>query len=64
MMEWQPIETVPNEAMVLVFNRNGRVSLEYCREIHDLIKAANIDGDDCFYTHWMPLPDPPNNSTQ
>jgi hypothetical protein len=66
MMEWQPIETAPEERDVLISGWNddtpnsGRwVALS----IFDLInmKWMNPEKTSTFYppTHWMPLPEPP-----
>jgi hypothetical protein len=60
-MEWQPIETAPRDASIVI------VYCAFC----DLVNAAYWGGEvwywvwsdppetDCHPTHWMPLPDPP-----
>ena len=56
-MDWQPIETAPNEGFFLVFAHD---------EIFMAIRSQNFsgfaiayDGEGIQPTHWMPLPPPP-----
>ena len=65
-MEWQPIETAPEDTSVLV----------YCPEYYgDEYGVAHWDSTDekwiagfipldCIPTHWMHLPQPPKEDTQ
>jgi hypothetical protein len=61
-MEWQPIETAPNDGTrVLVWltrspARSGRPQVVMGAPWHDGKQAWWID---CA-THWMPLPEPPS----
>ena len=61
-MEWQPIETAPNyhageRLLVLVWNRYlGDGGVEMCLADGDFWRHR---GEDCAYTHWMPVPSPP-----
>ena len=61
-MEWQPIETAPNyhageRLLVLVWNRYlGDGGVEMCLADGDFWRHR---GEDCSYTHWMPVPSPP-----
>lgn len=52
MSEWQPIETAPaSKEDILLISQSGRMSVEtghYARNM--------LHGDECNYTHWMPLP--------
>lgn len=57
---WRPIETVPNDTEeILCLNRSGRVRIEMGRFVHHFINAAKVDEEECYYTHWQPLPPPP-----
>ncbi|WP_426032725.1 hypothetical protein [Cypionkella sp. TWP1-2-1b2] len=59
---WQPIETAPNyhageRLRVLVWNRYlGNGGVEMCLADGDFWRHR---GEDCAYTHWMPLPASP-----
>jgi len=60
-MEWQPIETAPDEGDFLVF-----IPSEQWLPVHSARRFANgvtvVSGDadeDDQITHWMPLPPPP-----
>jgi hypothetical protein len=58
--EWQPIETAPHSgAPILTYDRLNRVKVLTGHYMHNMLHSAFIDGDECFYTHWMPLPQPP-----
>lgn len=60
---WRPIATAPRSIQpLLVYNENGRHSIETGHYVHNMMHAAKIDGEGCFYTHWMPLPAPPQSS--
>lgn len=37
----------------------GRLHVKPVRAIRNAYNAAQLEGDTCFYTHWMPLPEPP-----
>jgi hypothetical protein len=62
-MEWQPIETAPKDAFILI----GKTGKEVQRAIwHDARGFGWADWTDGAYrmkgydpTHWMPLPPPP-----
>ena len=57
---WQPIETAPLSAMpILTFNEGGRIWIETGYYVHNMLHAAKIDEEECYYTHWMPLPAAP-----
>lgn len=67
MSEWQPIETIPENDMVLLcfylgIIRIGKWNGDFfeCHlalgNTHVTIGCPGID----LPTHWMPLPDPPN----
>lgn len=63
--EWLPIETVANNGThVLCISRSNRISIEAGRHMHDMMAAAKEDGEECFYTHWMPLPVAQPSNTQ
>ena len=57
---WQKIETAPATANnVLAFSESGNMKIETGFWLINMLHAANIDGEKCNYTHWMPLPTPP-----
>jgi Protein of unknown function (DUF551) len=63
-MEWQPIETAPEDVLVLIARCAPNT------QWHGRIEVAIKYGDrfDAFNrwfppTHWMPLPEPPKEPT-
>ena len=57
---WQKIETAPATANnVLAFSESGNMKIETGFWLINMLHAANIDGEKCNYTHWMPLPSRP-----
>lgn len=66
MSDWQPIETVPKDVSVLVYDPTGRG--------HVFEALAQPDGryydpvysewDGLGVTHWMPLPAPPSGAAK
>jgi hypothetical protein len=62
--EWQPIETAPRSAdPILIFNGGGRIRIETGHYAHNMLHASKVDGEECYFTHWMPLPQPPVDTT-
>lgn len=73
-MEWQPIETAPNEGEFLVYGGEVRpeVFSSYPADVtkvlglgggHESFVVADGDYHGCTVygaTHWMPLPPPPS----
>lgn len=65
-MEWQPIETAPEEKYIDVWisipnsNNGGRRITDVCKTKAHSKGWVGLEG---FYiehlTHWMPLPNPP-----
>ena len=58
MSEWQPIETAPAHGRVIAYFNDGdilTVTIESWKR---------DDGDDCWVTHWMPLPSPPTSGAE
>lgn len=61
MSEWQPIETAPRSAEpILTIKQGGRIAIETGHYLHNMMHAAKVDGEECNYTHWMPLPAAPS----
>jgi hypothetical protein len=64
-MEWQPIETAPKEALILLYapSEVWPTTFVGCYSEEDG-KPAWTDADGTWLefacTHWMPLPPPPN----
>ena len=57
---WQKIETAPATANnVMAFSESGNMKIETGFWLINMLHAANIDGEKCNYTHWMPLPSRP-----
>lgn len=57
---WQPIESAPRSIQpLLIAKRDGRISIETGHYAHHMMYAAKVDGEDCSFTHWMPLPTHP-----
>jgi hypothetical protein len=61
---WQPIETAPTDGThVLAYWDNGNIDLVKACDSETWVRAFNDDYDNFFVyrpTHWMPLPEPPN----
>ena len=61
-MEWQPIKTAPFRRLVLLFsqpygyNRLGEFAVGY-------VNKEWVGSSDYKYTHWMPLPEPPEEES-
>jgi len=75
MTEWQPIETAPKDGThILVVSETGISVCKYsCGNWNGLIDGDTIcyqeEQDDWYYdvykpTHWMPLPEPPQQETK
>ena len=72
-MEWQPIETVPLQEDVLLYDNEGNVRAGIVFSRYSATKprafksdldfgdfsASSYWPDDLTATHWMPLPEPP-----
>ena len=66
-MNWQPIETAPHGdvgpdeewVMLLVANRRGGIEVVNAIRVDRAKEAAAADDELCWFTHWMPLPEPP-----
>lgn len=57
MSEWKSIETAPRSVKpILVVSEGRRIRIETGHYVHNMLHAAKIDGEDCYFTHWMPLP--------
>ncbi len=57
---WQAIESAPRSSeRLLVFNQSGRIAIETGHYVHNMMHAASIDEEACYWTHWKPLPPPP-----
>lgn len=52
-MEWQPIESAPRDAWVLVANKDEFIGVAKWNPYEPYCEF----GEDV--THWMPLPEPP-----
>lgn len=61
--QWQPIETVPEHCAVLIFTGNRGIKIERAEHARRLLEEARANGEECFYTHWMHLPDDPSAPT-
>lgn len=60
---WHPIETAPATVNnVLAFSESGNMKIETGFWLINMLHAANVDGEKCNYTHWMPLPTPPKDT--
>lgn len=61
---WQAIETAPKEERVLVVIEGGEVTFGYQARSDDAWVWTRAEtGEACRPTHWMPLPDPPQESS-
>lgn len=68
MSEWQPIETAPKDGTDCLFfspgnenARNANATDPYCKVdfFSDRWPRARFQYPEAPYTHWMPLPSPP-----
>jgi hypothetical protein len=58
--EWRPIETAPRSVQpILVLKEGRRMAIETGHYAHNMMHAAKVDGEECGFTHWMPLPAAP-----
>lgn len=58
--EWRPIETAPRSVQpILVLKEGRRMAIETGHYAHNMMHAAKVDGEECYFTHWMPLPAAP-----
>jgi len=61
-MDWQPIETAPRDARILLTNRkwvsSGRFRKHDVFTLHGFIRDGAEMPDESI-SHWMPLPPPP-----
>ncbi len=58
--QWQAVETAPARAEpLLALSESGRMSIQTGHWLRNLLHASKVDGDECNYTHWMPLPAAP-----
>ena len=67
-MQWQPIETAPEDGTrVLLFEAGRKVCIGEYVPAHSRHRGWCLEGWRNFYghffnpTHWMPLPLPPND---
>ena len=63
-MNWKPIETAPKDEAILTFDRYcGVMMVRWDRQHKDWRVLdpylARLAGDEFNMTHWMPLPEPP-----
>lgn len=57
---WQPIETAPATAdQVLLITIGGAMKLETGHYARNMLHASKVDGEECYFTHWAPLPAAP-----
>ncbi len=71
MSEWQTIETCPpgdvapdeEWVMVLACNQRGGIEVVNARRVYNARQAAANDDEACWFTHWMPLPTPPQTAS-
>lgn len=71
--KWQPIETAPKDGKPALFFQKGnpdalyeparkeKIRVDYYRYPND--KSAYRECPESRYTHWMPLPEPPQATT-
>lgn len=57
-LPWRTLQEYAPErtAQVLAFSRDGSVSEKSGAHLQDLAWAAELEDDDCYYTHWAPMP--------
>lgn len=55
--QWLPIESAPHSAApVLALSESGSMKIETGYWLVNLLHASKVDGENCNYTHWQPLP--------
>lgn len=61
-MDWQPIETAPPTRLLLLGNTRHDVGIVFTgwKAMNGRIYADS--GDSVKATHWMPLPEPPEQT--
>ncbi|WP_342617162.1 DUF551 domain-containing protein [Rhodoferax sp. GW822-FHT02A01] len=60
---WRPIESAPSSTEeVLCLSQSGQMKIETGHYLRNMLHSAKIDGEECFYTHWMPLPPAPGTA--
>jgi len=58
MNEWQPIETAPENARILIIFKCGHIEDGVMHDKgYSLFDGENLMSG--YPTHWMPLPEPP-----
>lgn len=64
---WIPVsERLPQKNKFVLF-LDGKNTMDKCERVYVDKIVESVSGCDCFenylhnYTHWMPLPEPPNN---
>ncbi len=67
--DWQPIETAPPDEGILVFSRKwGAIIAEFSSEFDQWLPRmqcpASLTGEEQDLTHWMPLPQSPEEAPQ
>ena len=60
-MEWQPIETAPDNELMLVWQEMTGICLREKRDDDFWCENNFLDDSELEVTHWMPLPDPPES---
>lgn len=65
--EWNPIETVPEGERVLLFDRDweltvGAIQIGHATDHGGFITSEIGDCEEFNPTHWMPLPDAPDET--
>lgn len=62
MNQWQPIETAPDNEMLMLFEPHSMVGFIFVgRKNLDGVWINNLDLEEQKPTHWMPLSPPPVN---
>jgi hypothetical protein len=59
MMEWQPIETAPEEGVWALVYADGAINCAYVergKTLEDWTNPANPNVIQSQVTHWMPIP--------
>lgn len=59
--KWQPIETAPEDTLLLVWQEWGP-RLRYIRHGELWDENEFLDDSEREVSHWMPLPEPPEDS--
>ena len=64
MAEWQLIETAPRDGTVILGYADGEMAtVEWCdlgKYWSLMVEGSYAEDGEWTPTHWMPLPDPPN----